>query len=380
MKKCVVLLWILLLAAPCLAQTSRVEDEQGSLVWLDFDESIPQEAEQVFEAVLREGDRILCGALQVRRMQREGILAVERSGKVLLMGACCPNGETMWRTVVEADGFFLAGTAIDITTEPIYDGLGQMYDRRLLITCGEERYGIGLYENGTMRIETFERREVDGSLLCITLNSGWIGCDRYTDDLREMLYSTHGVIPSRLAAWTHESFPKDEQDVRRISEAYPLELNAGEVFVSGGNLREEPTGSAVSWGQYCAKANVLDKKMGLIEPWIQVQIGQLTGWVSDNYVFTQEDDPGRLYSAASAMAQVARVDEPIVMYTFPGGQEGITLPTGTLMHVLMENDGWLHVIYPQVEIAWQTDWDGAYGFIRSEEAVVGVSIADAMWK
>ena len=80
------------------------------------------------------------------------------------------------------------------------------------------------------------------------------------------------------------------------------------------------------------------------------------------------------------MAQVARVDEPIVMYTFPGSQEGITLPTGTLMHVLMEKDGWLHVIYPQAEIAWQTDWDGAYGFIRAEDAVIGASIADATWK
>jgi len=375
--------WVMMmvcLGAPCLAQTSRTVDEQGALVWLDFDESMPTEAQLAFESVLRQGDRVLCGAMVNRRLQQEAILAAERGGKLLLLGACCPKGETKWRAAVETDSFFEPGTVVDITVEPVYDGLGNPSDRRMYICCGAERYGIGLYESGAMRIESYTRQEMDGSQLCITLNTGWISCDRYTEDLREMLYSARGVMPSRLAAWTHDTFPKDAQGAQQVLEAYTAQTGAGDVFISGGNLRAEPTGSSASWGKYSAKVKAVDSRMGAREPWIQVQIGSLTGWVSRNYVLTAQDDLMRFYSVPSGMTRVARIVEPTMMYSIPDGQEGTVMPSGALLHVLMEKDGWLHVVYPRQEITWQTDWDGAYGFIRAEDAVVGVSIADAMWK
>ena len=56
------------------------------------------------------------------------------------------------------------------------------------------------------------------------------------------------------------------------------------------------------------------------------------------------------------------------------------IPDGTMMHIIIENDGWAHVVIPRGEITWETDWDGTYGFVRSEEIVTGVSIADIKWK
>ena len=372
------ILW--LFATPCVAQTTRVEDGQGMLVFLDFDGELPMEAQVAFASVLRDGDRVLCGVVQNRRIQQEGVLAVEREGKLLLLGVCCPNGENVWRAAVETDSFFMPGTVIDMTAEPVYDGFGEQYDKRVVITCGEEQYGIRLFESGAMWIDTFERQEADGGLFCVTMNPGWISCERYTEDLREMLYNAQGVIPARVAAWTHETFPKDAQEAQRIVETYALQLEGDEVFLSGGNLRERPTGSSASWGKYAAKAKKLDSKMGEKEPWIQVQVGDLVGWMSDNYVLTSNDVPARYYGVPSSMCKVAKVTRETVLYTMPGESAVATFPEGVYLHVLMEKDGWLHVIFPQGDMTWQTDWDGTYGFIPAEDAVVGVSIADAKWK
>ena len=40
----------------------------------------------------------------------------------------------------------------------------------------------------------------------------------------------------------------------------------------------------------------------------------------------------------------------------------------------------LHVILPQAELTWKTDWDGTYGMISVEDVTCGISPADMRWK
>ena len=187
------------------------------------------------------------------------------------------------------------------------------------------------------------------------------------------------VIPGRFAAWSHEAFPKTAVQAQHVEHVNALEIEEDEAFVSGGNFREKPTGSSKSWGQYCAKVKVLGSMPGKQEPWINVQLGNLTGWVSDNYVLNAQDDT-RFYAAESAMSKVGCARQETVLYNLPGEEAVAMVPEGMMMHVLTEKDDWAHVIVPRSEITWQTDWDGMYGFVKMEDLCTGVSITDVKWK
>lgn len=375
-----VLIMLLLLTVTAAAESRKVVDQAGKLVWMEFDDELPAEAQTAFSSVLRAGDRVLSGALHGTRQQQEAILAVEREGKVLLMGAVLASGENTWKAAIETDSFFAPGTELDIKAEPTYSPYGNELDDKLRIACGEERYGLSLYANGSIKIEFYDRLEADGSWFNILLGFGTMACYRYVNDAREELCIARGVIPGRFAAWTHATFPKTAEQVQDAGRAHALELAWDEAFVSGGNFREKPTGSSKSWGQYCAKVKVLGSEPGTQEPWIHVQLGHLTGWVSDNYVLNEQEDFTRFYSAISALTTVGRVRQDAAICNRPEEEAFAVIPEGTMMHVLEEKDGWAHVIVPRSEITWQTDWDGTYGFVRADDVVMGVSVADVKWK
>ena len=286
MKRCVVLLmYLMMLAMPGLTQSSRVEDETGRLLWLEFDDQMPPEAQVAFSSVLRQDDRVLCGALRATKSQQEAVLAVEREGKILLMGAVLENGENTWEAAIETDSFFMPGTMLDITAKPAVNPYTNSLDDKLAIVCGAERYALSVYTNGSIKIEFYDRCEEDGSWFAIMVGYGTMACYRYENNAQEELCIARSAIPGRFAAWTHETFPKTAEQVQQVGRANALEMAENEAFVSGGNLREKPTGSSKSWGQYCAKVKVLGSTPGKQEPWINVQLGNLTGWVSDNYMY-----------------------------------------------------------------------------------------------
>lgn len=143
----------------------------------------------------------------------------------------------------------------------------------------------------------------------------------------------------------------------------------------------EPTSNSKSMGQYSAKVQVLDTKRGTKWPWYHVRIGELIGWVSGNYVTTSpKQDALHYYGSESGVWSVARAKGDAPLRALPDGETVQMIFEGTLMHVIEENNGWAHVMIPRSEITWQIDWDGTCGFVRSEEIVTGVSIADVRWK
>lgn len=352
---------------------------------VDFDGELTGEAQEIFGQLLREGDRVLCGTIcktlyrnfpGVLQKQR-ALLAVEREGLVLLMGA--NHDDTQWRTCIETDRFIPAGTAFDITTKPAYSNGDILVFGDPTIVCGEESYRLEVHQNGSVSLRQYERAETDGSTFILTPGAGYsISIEREGE--ADLPYHEHGMLPDRLAAWTMDMFPKSVTEAKIFLLDYALDMEEDEAFISGGNFREQPTSASRSWGQYSAKAQILGSRMGTVEPWYNVRVGSLTGWVSANYVVKDPYESVRYYGNACGVRTVARADGDILLRVLPDGETVMNVPAGTLMHVIQENEGWAHVIIPRGEISWLTDWDGTYGFVKLSEVTTGVSIADVQWK
>mgnify|MGYP006955466610 CR=1 FL=1 len=77
---------------------------------------------------------------------------------------------------------------------------------------------------------------------------------------------------------------------------------------------------------------------------------------------------------------LARADREIALYVTAGGAEKARIPAGTLMHVFHQDEDWLHVIIPDREINWQTNWNRTYGFVRRDDVTVGQTLTDLKWK
>ena len=78
---------------------------------------------------------------------------------------------------------------------------------------------------------------------------------------------------------------------------------------------------------------------------------------------------GQSRSAQLNVLPVAEAQEEIPLKKGTGLFDGTvqTLPAGTKMHVIIENDDWLYVDVPQGEIEFLMDVDGAFGYVRKAD-------------
>ena len=90
-------------------------------------------------------------------------------------------------------------------------------------------------------------------------------------------------------------------------------------------------------------------------------MGFLEGFVTATYVHE-----GQSRSAQLNVLPVAEAQEEIPLKKGTGLFDGTvqTLPAGTKMHVIIENDDWLYVDVPQGEIGFLMDVDGTFGYVR----------------
>ena len=56
-----------------------------------------------------------------------------------------------------------------------------------------------------------------------------------------------------------------------------------------------------------------------------------------------------------------------------------TLPAGTKMHVIIENDDWLYVDVPQGEIGFLMDVEGNFGYVRKTDVTFLPAIPGLDW-
>lgn len=393
MKKRLIL-WAVLFAALAVCargesfmETYTLGDRDSMNVWYaceEFDGRLPREISSVFEALLRDGDEIICGADFEARLYSEpdiqwdaqALIAVRREGKILLMSARRKEGK--WLAVLETDSFLGPQTQFDIAIEQKQGESGSFLGAHLAIVTQKGSYRIDVLNGGAAALRAFQGAQADGTALNIEYYNGFIVNTVQAGQDSHMFDAC--AVPRRLAAWTEESVPGSVEEIKAWAAAHPIELQADEAYISGVNLREKPTGKSRSMGIYSAKVSVLDSRSGLQDPWYHVRVGDTEGWVSGNYLVRKEDDDPRFESAAASFFSVARADREIALHIAPNGKKKQSIPALTSMHVITENEGWLHVVIPRSEITWAIDWDGTYGFVKASDVTQGETLTELKWK
>ena len=78
---------------------------------------------------------------------------------------------------------------------------------------------------------------------------------------------------------------------------------------------------------------------------------------------------GQTQSARLSALPVAEAQKEIPLKKGTGLFDGTvqTLPSGTKMHVIIENGDWLYVDVPREEIGFLMDVDGTFGYVRKAD-------------
>jgi len=351
----------------------------------NFGREMPDEAVKAFSGALMEGDEVICGAKKTVCFVREDredrdtsiLMAVRREGKILLMHASGINDD--FEVTVESDSFLQADAQFTIETDA--EDRGTLRTHR--INAGDAAYWVSRrsFDGNRLWITRAERKLEDGTTLVLIPSDGHLSWQIRQNGMERKGGNRAGVFPNRLAAWTEDSFPKTKEEAYDWMDAHAPAIDGDEAYIIAVNLRERATGESPSWGKYTAKVRILDEAPGITAPWYQVDVGGLIGWVSGDYLM-KADIPrsDRLYDAAAHVPDAACVRTDTALCRTPDGVQIRGLEKGMLMHVLGERNGWLHVIMPREEPGWNADWDGEYGFVRTQDVSVGVSAADAWWK
>ena len=381
------LLFFLMIIGTAYSETytfSDLQHRRGEYVCEDFAGELPEYVREAFADVLQEGDEIICGTM-VREFDENvftdgsGIMAVKRNEKLLLLGAVHLQ-EDRWRAAIESDCFLPENQLYTMTSVPDYTKDGKLRSVYECIRVGNETIYLDCRDGGCIYLAAYIREEVDGTRKAAGYRSGYVDWGKWAN--RKMVV-THdaGPLPTRVCAWTWDTLPKNQEESEAWAAANPFETAGDEGYLSGVNLREKPTGKSKSWGIYHAKVQILDQQPGEMDPWMKVRVGNLTGWASGRYLhMAQLDSPYALAEYQTAVKKVGRAKKTVQLLDSPDGHVIMELAEGMLVHEIIENEGWLHVVVPREELTWRTDWDGTYGFVRADDMDVGISKADVMWR
>ncbi|MED9822105.1 MAG: SH3 domain-containing protein [Christensenellales bacterium] len=375
------------LGLPCAATEKAYalnQSNYASYNCVDFEGELPKALQPVFQDVLRADERILSGSwrTEAHSARSSVLMAVVRSGKAVLIGGRCNDGQ--WEVCVETDGFFRPEEIQDITVLPDEDevqrwawGLSSSH----AVLCGKEIWRMNIGWNGRIEPYVLEMCGDEGTRTFVRVSSGHMDVHEIRGDIHVDKGSWRCVVPNRLAAWNREDYPTNVEEAQRYAQEHQPVLEAGQAYISGVNLREKPTGLSRSLGIYSARVTVLGSQPGTQAPWYHVRVGDTEGWVSGQYLLDGSQFDARLYSLSAALVIPARALCETPLFRQPDGEAFARLLPGALMHVLEEQDGWLHVILPKEgELAPLVDWDGVYGYVRADAVVRGKTLTELKWK
>lgn len=391
MKKIIILFLMLLgLCVSAQAEPYTYSNEKALNMYyecVDFDGEIPAQLSGAFGSRLRDGDEILCGTWRITKYHKEpgviqkqdALLAVKRDGKTLLLSAA--NTEGAWHCAVETDSFFAPDQRFDLTVLPKHNQEGNFRGASLAIVCGEEEFHVSVMKDAVVMLAQYLAPQTDGSVLEIDVYEGSLNASRYKDGILQESKSANGVMPRRLCGWTLEAFPRSCAEVGAWEGRNMPEFAEDEAMIFGVNLRARPTGKSDSLGVYTAKVRVLDQAAGKEAPWYQVEAAGRTGWVSGVYVILPGTDRSELDIPAylSEMPRFAKTVQPAALRSGPDGEMIKELPAGTVLQIVSESGGWIHAALMTGDDPL-IHWDGAFGFVRSEDVISGVSPADVRYR
>lgn len=349
-----------------------------------FDADMNADAQEAFSARLLPGDAVVCGAEMMYYSEGQNpdvpfhkglMMVVRRKDRMLMLAASGSNGA--WESQVESDAFLSAGDDFALTFSPD-DRQTVLVMPYMALIRGDERWEFHIGKSGQVLLDGYAHQidEHTRLVLDMTLVSYDASfCAALCRDGESEVYEEFAsVFPRRMAAWTMDEFPKTMEEVRVYAQAHQPDVGEDRGYIFGVNLRRKPTGQSESMGKYTAKVKVLGNVPGKDCPWYNVQVGDLTGWVSGRYLV--QKNCTRLCEAACEIVPVARADRDIALKSASTGETVMTVPAGTLMHVIHQEGDRLHVILPRAELTWKTDWDGTYGMISAEDVTCGMTPAD----
>ncbi|MBQ8619297.1 MAG: SH3 domain-containing protein [Clostridia bacterium] len=297
-------IWMLLL---CLCLSVQAEpyvysSDQVPLVFFDcedFDSELPKSLSGVFDEWLKEGDAIISGTVCTTRyhsqpetmLSSDALLAIERDGKILLLGAEYRDGA--WCSAVETDSFISPDRKFDLTCLPMHGMEGKFNGAFPALVCGGGEFVVDVLADARVILQEYRATCADLSELRICTGSGSIDARRTLDGIEQESGSAIGVFSGRLRGWTYDAFPKSCAQVNALEGAGMPAFAEGEALIFGVNLREQPTSQSRSLGKYTAIVRILDRREGTHAPWYQVQWEDKTGWVSGDYVLFPEYEPHR---------------------------------------------------------------------------------------
>lgn len=350
---------------------------------VDFEGELPKALQPVFQDALRADERILSGSwmTEARRVRSSVLLAVVRSGKAVLIGGWGDDGQ--WKVCVETDSFFRPEEIQDITVLPAEGGEEVLWGIPAChaVLCGEEIWRMNIGWDARIEPYALEMCGDDGTRTFVRTYSSGMDVHEIRGDIHADKGSWRCADPYRLAAWKREDYPTNAEEAQRYAQEHQPVLEADQAYISGVNLREKPTGSSRSLGIYSARVTVLGSQPGTQAPWYRVRVGDTEGWVSGQYLLDGSQFDARLYSLSAASVVPARALCETPLFRQPDGEAFAQLLPGALMHVLEEQDGWLHVILPKEgELAPLVDWDGVYGYVRADAVVRGKTLTELKWK
>lgn len=163
-------------------------------------------------------------------------------------------------------------------------------------------------------------------------------------------------------------YPKTEQEMTALAQS-SFDPFQGWAVIFGANLRTRPTGRSDSLGklQVAVLAKIVSQQSGNVDPWYQVRIGDLEGWVSGSYVCTIQNDPC-MYTLSLQGLQHGSLSQECGLYSSPNGQMKQGLSAGQPVQILLRrNDGWLYVTAPKNGDPFFMDTSAPMGWIQEQE-------------
>lgn len=356
-----------------------------------FDSQMNADAQEAFSARLLPNDKIICGVEMIyynhqkpdEPFRKDFLMAVKREESMLLFAA--KTSDDGWQTSIESDSILPVDGNFEITVRPEHSGSEAIkVEARpyMAIVCGNEEWEVVVDGDLKVRLDSYTHKIDDNTSLHLTMsfpsNEANFGVTVFENGEHVSEEEFACVFPERIAAWTMDEFPGTLEELRAFEAIHQPDVESGEGYITGVNLRKEPTGKSDSMGEYTAKVKVLGSVPGEKDPWYNVMVGDLEGWVSGRYL--NQDFKMRLCESEREMVPVARADSDLELKSASTGAVLGMVPAGTLMHVIHDKGDSLHVLIPQGELTWKTDWDGTYGFVPADGVTLGISAADLKWK
>ena len=372
------------------AETYSFEPE-GSAFWYeayDFMGELPEELPDVFSSILLPQDLILSGARKKTVWSNnpeqtrfdEVLFSVERDGKVLFIVGYWQDD--IWTVAVESDCFLTTDSEHQIRIIPNYMD-GELQYLEAAIVAGQETYWIRIEEGALAKLDRYQVMNDDmvGSL--VSVSSGLFYFEIDGDEKRPLMINQSCIFPSRIAAWTADALPKSYVEVQKWYDEKSIHfLKEDQAFICDVNLRSQATSNSESLGYYdVARVTIMGSQPGKRYPWYHVEMGNIEGWVSGDYLVNFDDIAmyARCFGAAETVLPYAAACADVSLRNRPNESIIKDIPAGTIMRIITEKDGWLHVVLQEHD-DWQVDWDSMYGYVKADEVVTGTSAADLMWK